>query len=287
MRKTVLLVIAIIAGLILLAAVSGGLSARADEEPTPAPTEEPTPTPTEEPSWPYVMYFPVIFRNAVPYRTEVLTIPVGWMAVLPGQTNNTVRVLSFGHTHGDAYDPSGNHVCISCERTEWILAHMGYEADYGTWYYISRAFVSVPIPDVRVVTAALRVDLCAYGYQYSGPIPALQLNAGTWPDSAFPDDWRALWGAWDPNRVLAEYTPTVMTGSCFSGPREQIVLPLSGVEPGRTLNFVWRLRDDHRNLVNPDGNAPRVVRTGVMAWNNCDMDCTEKSYAVLEIGYIP
>jgi hypothetical protein len=279
MRKAVPLLIAAVAVAVMLLAVSGRLSVA--EEPTPVPTEEPTPMP-----WPYIMYFPVIFRNAMLYRTEVLTIPVGWMYAPPG-SNNVIYALSFGHTHGDAYDPSGSHVCVACERSEWVLADMVYEADYGTWYYIGRSFVSVPIPDVRIITAALRVDLCTYGYQYSGQAPALRLNAGTWPDSAFPDDWRVLWGSWDPGRVLAEYTPTVMAEGCLYGPREQIVLPLSGVEPGRTLKFVWRLRDDDRNLVNPDGNAPRLVRTGTTAWNNCFTDCTEKSYAVLEIGYIP
>lgn len=248
-----------------------------------ADAEEPTP-------WPYVMYFPIVFKNTFTYSTQVLTIPVGWMVPLDGRPNNVIRVVSFGHTHAEAYDPSGGHVCVTCEQTEYLAGSMVYEADYGTWYYVSRAYVSVPIPEgVRVITAALNVNVCASGYQYSGPPPAVRLNVGNWADSAFPNNWRALWGAWDKNRILGEYQPSTVWPNCWNAEQNPVSIPLdvSHVQPGRTLKFVWRLRDDDRDIVNADGQAPRYVRVAVQAWNPCYAYCSQEYYAELAIGYLP
>lgn len=236
---------------------------------------------------PYIFYLPVVFRNhtvVVPMQT--ITVPVG----IKYNTESALRLISFGHTFAEAADPSGNHVCTSCERYDALLAGQVYEADYGTWYYVYRSFTFVNIPLIpgRIVSATLRVDLCNSAYQYSGPPPVLRLHPGTWPGPGLPADLRLLWRSWDQDAVLGEYAPssTVSFEDCANpANREQVSIPLDTryIRPGETLKIVWRLRDDNVNLVSSAGQTARLVDVFTGAYRYT----SSKYHAELEIRYLP
>lgn len=245
-----------------------------------------------EDPYPYRYYLPVVFRNAYPFPTQVITIPIAQWCVQSRDEWNAVLVGSAGHTYEEAVDPSGGHVCSDLFAEQRLLAWAAYEADYGTWYYLGRSFVDVAIPPLSgtVVTASLVYTGVVSGYAYPYAPPVVRLNVGTWPDSAFPDNLQVLWQSWRRDAFLADYVSgfdTTDSGDPYDSELlERVVLPLDVryITPGGRLKFVWRFRDDEVGV-----SLPNVYSTWVAvgAREGSRDECASRIQAVLEIGYIP
>jgi len=215
MRKAVLLVIAVAAGLMLLAAVSGGLSV----------AEEPTPTP-----WPYVLYIPLVVSSGA---GNVVIFPADhcWVSYLEGgATGNGL----------DSY-------CWSSAGDLWYMADAvflatarapspggGYGHALGRSYYLFTDTVSgAPVLNLRIQRAwwyyAQRAVLEVYTFPISWTRPF-----------SFTEPLLSLRGEkLGETTILPQSAPFTVT------------IPLSGLRPGQAIMVLSPCETVHEICAEP------------------------------------
>jgi len=206
MRKAVLLFIAVTAGLMLLASVSGGLSVA--EEPTPVPTEEPTPTP-----WPYVLYVPLVIKGGSGNET-VSPADYCWVSYLEGAaTGNGLK--KYCQSAGDPWYLK-NSIFLATARAP--SPGGGYGHFLGrSYYFFSDTVSGSPVLNLRIQNAwwyyAPRAVLEVYTFPVSWTMPF-----------SFTEQMLALRGEkLGETVVLSQTAPFTVT------------ISLSGLRPGQAV----------------------------------------------------